>query len=137
MSRGPLKTALWPLQQAIFERLENDPILIEMVTAVYDEVEEGAMMPYVQIGDDTTTPYDTKTDYGENTTLTLHAWSAGPGKAEAKRIMGAMLQAITAAPIVLTGGFTVEGIEREFLETFNDGQAYHGVCRFRVYIKQN
>lgn len=137
MNRGPLKTALWPLQQAIYERLANDPILTEMVTAVYDEVEEGAIMPYVQIGDDTTTPNDTKTDYGEQTTLTLHAWSGGPGKAEAKRIMDAILQAITAEPLQLIGGFTVEGIEREFLETFNDGQSYHGVCRFRVYIKQN
>jgi hypothetical protein len=135
VSRGPLKTALWPLQQAIYNRLANDPILTQMVTAVYDEVEEGAIMPYVQIGDDTTTPYDTKTDYGEQTTLTLHAWSAGPGKSEAKRIMGAILQAITAAPLTLEG-FTIEEIKREFLETFNDGQAYHGVCRFRVYIKQ-
>jgi hypothetical protein len=136
MSRGPIKSALWPLQQAIVSRLESDTILMAMITAVYDEVEEGAVMPYVSIGDDTTNPYDTKTDYGEDTTLTLHAWSAGPGKTEAKKIMDAVLQAITAAPIELTGGFKVDGIEREFLETFNDGQAYHGVCRFRVYIKQ-
>lgn len=135
MTRGPLKTALWPLQQAIFARLTNDAILSNMITAVYDEVEEGALLPYVQIGDDTINPYDTKTNYGEDATVTLHAWSAGPGKTEAKRIMDAILQAMTGNPLVVEG-FTVEGVEREFLETFNDGQAYHGVCRFRVYIKQ-
>lgn len=137
MNRGTLKTALWPLQQAIYERLKNDTILSAMITDIYDEVEEDALLPYVQIGNDTTNPYDTKTEYGEETTLTLHVWSAGPGKTATKRIMDAVLSAITKAPLILTGGFTVEGIEREFLETLNDGQVYHGVCRFRVYIKQN
>lgn len=133
--RGTLKTALLPLQEAVFERLNNDVILMEMVTDVWDEVEEGAMLPYVQIGDDTTNPNDTKTSYGEDTTFTIHAWSAGPGKTEAKRIMDAVLQALTKEPLVIPG-FKFEGLTREFLETFGDGQAYHGVCRFRVYIKQ-
>lgn len=135
--RGNLKTASWPLQQAIFQRLDNDSILSNMINGVYDEVEEGAILPYIQFGNDTINSYDTKTDYGEDTTLTMHIWSAGPGKTEAKRIADAMLQAITSAPLTLSGGFTVEGIEREFLEFLEDGQAYHGVCRFRVYIKQN
>lgn len=135
MSRGPLKSALWPLQQAIFARLSNDPVLMGMVTAVYDEVEEGAILPYVQIGDDTTNPYDTKTNYGEDTTVTIHAWSEGPGKSQAKQIMNVILQSMTSNPLIVPG-FVVEGIEREFLETFGDGQAYHGVCRFRIYTKQ-
>jgi hypothetical protein len=134
--RGPLKTALLPLQKAIYLRLKNDSILKTMVNEVYDEVEEGALLPYIQIGNDTVTSYDTKLDYGENTTLTINVWSAGPGKTEAKVIMDAILSAITATPIILTG-FTLEGIEREFLEVFKDDQVYHGVCRFRVYTKQN
>lgn len=137
MSRGILKSSSWPLQQAIYSRLKTDPTLSTMVTDVFDEVDEGAFLPYIQLGNDTINPYDTKTDYGEQTTLTTHVWSAGPGKTETKKIMDAVLNAITFAPLVLTGGFTVEGIEREFLETLQDGQVYHGICRFRVYIKQN
>lgn len=125
------------MQQAIYAKLKNDSILSTMISDVFDEVEEGALLPYVVIGDDTTIGNDTKTDYGEQTTLSIHTWSAGPGKTETKKIMDAVLNAITFTPLVLSGGFTVEGIEREFLETFNDGQVYHGVCRFRVYIKQN
>jgi hypothetical protein len=128
MTRGRLETALEPLQKAMFSKMEED--------VIFDEVEEGTALPYVQIGDDTTNPYDTKTNYGEETTVTLHAWSAGPGKIEAKRIMGAMLGALTASPLIVPG-FTVDGIEREFIEVFGDGQVYHGVCRFRIYIKQN
>jgi hypothetical protein len=140
--RGTLKTALWPLQKAVFERLAQDPIIKTMVGVdeeenahVYDEVKEGAQLPFITIGDDTVNPYDTKTYYGEDLTLTLHTWSAGPGKTETKRIMDAVLQAITAMPLIIPG-FSVEGIEREFLETLNDGEVYHGICRFRVYIKQ-
>jgi hypothetical protein len=140
--RGTLKTAAEPLQKAIFARLAQDPIIQTMVGVdeegnahVFDEVKEGAQLPFIHIGDDTTNPYDTKTYYGEDSTITLHAYSAGPGKLEAKRIMNAILQALTSAPLIIPG-FTVEGIEREFLETLNDGEVYHGICRFRVYIKQ-
>jgi hypothetical protein len=107
-----------------------------MVNGIYDEVKEGAMLPYVQIGDETNTPYDTKTSYGDDVTVTLHAWSAGPGKVEAKRIMNAIAQAMTNAPLDLSGGFECDGLELDFSECFNDGQAYHGVCRFRIYVKQ-
>lgn len=135
--RGKLKTAAWPLQQAIYAQLTSDTVLMSMINGVYDEIEEGSILPYVQIGNDTTNPYDTKTDYGEETTLTMHVWSAGPGKTETKRIMDAMLQALTSDPLTLSNGFIVEGFEREFLEFLQDAGAYHGVCRFRVYIKQN
>ena len=135
MTRGTLKTALWPLQKAIYQRLANDPVIKQMVTGVYDEVEKRAKLPYIQIGDDTVNPYDTKTNYGEQITITLHAWSEGPGKTEIKRIMDAILQALTSAPLTIPG-FTVEGVEREFLETLSEDRAYHGICRFRVYIKQ-
>lgn len=134
--RGPLKTSIWEVQKAIYNRLSNDPILLSMVSGVYDEIPEGTSFPYVQIGDDTISPYDTKTNYGENITVTLHAWSMGPGKTEAKQIMNVILQAITANPLTVTG-FTITGVEREFLEVFYDGLAYHGVCRFRIYTQQN
>jgi hypothetical protein len=133
-----VKTALRPLQQAIFQQLNNDTNLKPMIKGVFDQVPEGTSLPYVQIGDFTNNPYDTKTDNGEDITLTLHVWSGGPGKTEAEIILDSVLQAMTAAPIVLTGGvFTVDGIRREFVQVFNDGQAQHGVCRFRIYIKQN
>lgn len=130
-----IKTALEPLQRAIVARLTNDPIVNTTITAVYDEVEQGAVLPYVQLGDDTVNPYDTKTSYGEDVTVTLHCYTAGPGKVNAKRIMDVVLQSLTATPLQVEG-FTVEGMRREFLEVYEDGGAYHGVCRLRVYIKQ-
>lgn len=136
MSRGAKKLSLLHVQGAVFERLSNDYILSAMVNGVHDELKQDLKLPYVQIGDDTNTPYDTKTNYGDEATVTLHAWSAGPGKTEAKRIMAALTEALTSKPLELPEGFQFDGLELEFSECFNDGQAYHGVCRFRIYVKQ-
>lgn len=130
-----INTALEPLQRAIYTRLINDAQLTSMINDVFDYVSEGTALPYVTLGDDTVNKYDTKTDKGEDLTITLHCWSAGPGKVEAKQIMNAVLQAMTKEPLVVEG-FNCEGVEREFLEVYQDETVYHGVCRFRIYIKQ-
>ncbi|AKU43351.1 tail protein [Bacillus phage Silence] len=134
--RGKLKTALLPMQIAVFQRLENDIVLKGMVNGVFDEVPEGTPLPFVKIGDDTVNPFDTKTSYGEEATLTLLVYDNGPGKTNAKRIMDVVLQAMSAEPLVLTGGFTVDSVEREFLEVTSDGVVTQGVCRFRINIRQ-
>lgn len=131
-----VKTALGALQKTIYTRLSTDPNVTGLVTGVFDEVMEGTVLPYVQIGDDTVVPYDSKTEMGEDMTLTLHCWSAGPGKTNAKKIMDAVLQSLTATPLPIDPGFEVDGIFREYLEVLQDGNVYHGICRFRVYIKQ-
>lgn len=130
-----LDTALDDLQAAVVSRLDADTQIQGLVDGVYDEIPKKAKLPFIQIGDDTVNPYDTKTTNGEDITLTIHAWSGGPGKTEAKSIMRHILRVMTAEPLGLTG-FKVEGIKREFLEVFSDGRAYHGVCRFRVYVRQ-
>ena len=133
--RGPNKSASLPLQKAIYARLSSDPVLKTMVSGVYDDVPQGAKFPYVQIGDETVNPYDTKTNFGEDATVTIHAFSMGPGKVQAKTIMDVVLQSMTASPLTISG-FDVEGVERDFMEVFYDGSAYHGIIRFRIYTKQ-
>jgi len=131
----PIKTALLPLQMAVYDRLSTDPGLNQFVEEVYDHIPQSAKLPFVAIGDDTSNPYDSKTTKGEELTITIDAWSAGPGKTEAKQIMDAVLYALTRDPLEIAG-FDCEGIEREFLEVFRDETVYHGICRFRVYTKQ-
>jgi hypothetical protein len=131
-----VKTALWALQKAIYTRLSTDANVTGLVTGVFDEVLEGTLLPYVQIGDDTVVPYDSKTEIGEDMTLTIHCWSLGPGKTKTKQIMDKVIQSLTAVPLTIDPGFELDGIFREYLEVLQDGDVYHGICRFRVYIKQ-
>lgn len=131
-----VKTALWEVQKSVYSCLIGNAELMGLITGVFDEVKEGAALPYVTIGDDTANPYDSKTTNGEEITITLHCWSLGPGKKEAKLIMNAVLQAITGTQYSIDPSFKIEGVRREMLEVMEDGPGYHGVCRFRFYIKQ-
>jgi Protein of unknown function (DUF3168) len=131
-----VKTALWEVQKTVYSCLAGNAKLMGLITGVFDEVKEGIALPYVTIGDDTANPYDTKTTAGEEITITLHCWSLGPGKKEAKIIMDAVLQALTGSELTIDDNFKIEGIRREMLEVLEDGPGYHGICRFRFYIKQ-
>jgi hypothetical protein len=132
-----IKTALWPLQTAVYTCLTTNADLMSMINGVFDELPGGVKLPYVTIGDDTVNPMDTKTGVGEDITLTMHIWTMGPGKKENKQITDAVLQAITGGNLVFDPGFNLDGVKREFLNIIPDGPGYHGVCRFRFYITQN
>jgi hypothetical protein len=130
-----VKTSLWALQKAVYSKLDTNTELKKAIAEIFDEVPTDAVLPYVMLGDDTVNPYDTKTDNGEDCTLTLHCYSEGPGKTQTKQIMDLVLQALTDSPLTLDN-FEFEGIKREFLNVMQEGNYYHGICRFRVYVKQ-
>lgn len=131
-----MRTALWPLQQALFQRLTEDAALMARITGVHDEVAEETPLPYITLGEDTVSDYSTKTFDGEDITHTLHVWSGYKGKKEAKEILDLALQAIIASPLALAGDFQLEDARREMLEVFKDEDAYHGVMRLRFKITQ-
>jgi hypothetical protein len=134
--RGPLKTASLLLQKAVYKRLSEDTILQTMVSGVFDEVPEGTPLPLVHLGDETINPYDTKTNHGEDNTVMIHVFAPGPGKTLTKQILDVVLQSLTAEPLEIGPGFEFDGLERELIEVSPDEQAYHGVCRFRIYTRQ-
>lgn len=131
-----LKTALWPLQQAIFQRLSNDTALMQKVKGVFDAVEEGQLFPYVTIGEPNMTPFETKSSYGENVPWVLHCWSQYRGKKEAYEILNLMIQALTKESWNVEGfnllQFKIEP-NMQVIEDI-DGQTYHGILRVRFII---
>lgn len=138
MSSKLLKTSLWPLQMALFDRLSNDAALMAKITGVHDTTAPtNAEMPYITLGDDTVNDYSSKTFFGEEITHTLHCWSDYEGKKEAKEILDLMLQALSKEPLTLTPGFTLEGLTRDYMEVLEQGDYSHGVLRLRIKIKQN
>lgn len=131
-----LKTALWPIQQALYTRLSTDTALMQKVTGVYDEVGEGVLFPYVTIGEPTMTPFETKSTYGENVTWVLHCWSQYSGKKQAYEILNLMMQAITKEPFVIDG-FSLLRVNVEpnmQVITDIDGTTKHGILRLRFHI---
>ncbi|MFQ5954710.1 MAG: DUF3168 domain-containing protein [Kiloniellales bacterium] len=124
------------VQTAIYDRLTGDATLMGMVKAVHDQVPEDAKFPYVTIGDDTATDFDTKTETGQELTLTLHAWSRAHGRKEVKDILARIYALLHEQALTITG-FTHVLARFEFTQTFRDpdGLTQHGVARYRVIVQ--
>jgi len=134
-----IQTALWPLQQAIFSRLNNNTALNSKITGVFDFVPQDTPFPYVVIGNPTVSPFETKLSYRENIPWTLHCYSDYRGKKETMEILNLMVQALTKEPWKVEG-FTVNRFNIEpnmrVIPPADVGFPYQGVLNVRFYIEK-
>lgn len=132
-----VKTSLWPLQQAIVQRLESDTALAGKVTGVFDSVGKGTKFPYISIGEPTASPFKTKTTYGEEIVVVLQCWSTYAGKKEAYEVLNLMLQALTKQAWTVEG-FKVQRVQIEpnitVLNPVEEGFPSQGILRMRFFI---
>ena len=63
------------LQKSIFNALDGDSTLQNLVTDVYDFVPENTVFPYVKVGEETSLDNGTKTLQGNEHTLVIHTFS--------------------------------------------------------------
>jgi hypothetical protein len=119
------------IQAAIFARVQA------VGYPTYDHVPQGVDFPYVVVGDDTSTPWDTDTSIGSETTCTIHVWSRYRGRKECKEIMRTLYEALHRADFPIIGGALIE-CQAEFQESFldPDGLTRHGVMRFRLTVDE-
>lgn len=113
-------------------------------SAVYDHVPQAvdsgdsARFPYVVVGDDTAVEWDTDTELGADSTVTIHSYSTYRGLKQTKEIQGAIYDALHRAALAVTGYDTVDCLwemSQSFLEP--DGLVRHGVQRFRVVVQDD
>ena len=132
---------LTPVQTAFYTRLAA-----EVSTATtYDDVpgqSEGMpdeSFPYIVIGEDDSTSWDTDDTLGSVVLCTLHVFSRYEGKKEVKAVMGAVYDALhrQAANLTATGYRFVDCLH-DFSEVVddNDGVTRHGICRYRVTLEK-
>lgn len=120
-----------PVQAAIFSALSAAVSPVK----VYDAVPQNAAFPYLTIGDDTAADAGTKTNQGQEITLTIHAWSQYQGRKEVKELLGKVYDALHEKPLTVPG-FSVSMVRFEYSDSFTDadGKTRHGVARYRVII---
>ena len=122
---------LWPVQKAIYDQIVN-----ECTYPVYDDVPQNTDYPYITIGDDTSTEWDTVDKVGGESTLTVHTWSREAGRREIKKIMSEVYEVLHMHELDVPG-YNVVLCRQEFAESLPveaDGRTRHGVQRFRVII---
>ncbi len=142
------------IEQAIYTKLRADVSLGALLAnsildgdagkAVYDRAPQSnlselasGVFPFVVIGDDTAAEFDDDDTEGQETTLTLHAWSRYAGKKEVKQVLDAIYNALHDKPLTVTGQIVIF-IFFEFMETIADpdGLTQHGVIRFRITTQE-
>lgn len=126
-----MKSPLFPLQKAIYDRLKSS-----LTCPVYDNVPDGAKMPYVTLGEDTAVDWSTKLENGQEVTHTLHIWSDYKGMMETKQLINTIIQILTLTPLQVEGFFVVTA-RLDMVETMRDPEGYrHGIVRFRFKIQE-
>lgn len=138
-------SGLLELQTALYDVLTGDTGLSGLLAtyeggpAVFDgppQVEDpsdNSMFPYVVIGADSASPFDTDTETGMTVTATIDVWSRAEEFAEAKTIMAAIYGLLHRQDFTISG-YTLVGCDLEFEETLRDpdGETRHGVQRYRI-----
>lgn len=130
-----------PLQQAVYARLVSQlsPIKVFDAPPGQPDGRPATDFPYVVVGDDTISPFDTDEAVGASATITLHVWSRYNGNTEAKNIMGQIYTALNRQAGTLSAvGYAFIDSLYEFGDVIKeaDGKTRHGVCRFRITMEK-
>lgn len=132
-----MSAALWPLQQAMYQRAVGDAALGALVSGVFDEVPENQAMPYVSLGTLTSAEADAHNQLGEDIAVIWHVWSAYRGNKQAAQVLAA-LDALFHRKTLTVAGFTQVSVARDQALTVTDPDPdiRHMTVRYRVWLTQ-
>lgn len=126
------------LQYAIYEKLSANALLMSIATGIYDDVpQKTSALPYVTIGEDSFTEWDTDTASGCEAFIEVHTWSDLRGRKEIKAMQNAIKKALHRVELVIDG-YNFIGIDFQSSESFveTDGKTRHGVQVFKVLMDE-
>jgi len=127
------------LQAAVYGALTGDAPLMALVTGVYADPqqvadpESDATFPYVTIGEDVGTAWDTTTDFGSSASVIVDAWSRSHNFTEAKNIGDAIHTALHHQPLTISGADHVMTMVESVTVTRDpDGKTKRAMTQIRV-----
>jgi hypothetical protein len=133
-----VSSAALEVQTAIFAILDADATLSALVTGVFDDVPESYTdFPYVTLGEDVLTEFDTDGLLGFRVSVTIHCWSQYKGQRETKLIQDAIYRALHHIDVTVSGYNMV--LSRQVDQTSErdpDGMTRHGVQTFEILIRE-
>lgn len=126
------------LQEAIFSALSaNAAIVQKRITVRADDSGASREYPYIVVGDDELQNWDTDTELGGDSNVTIHVWSRQPGKKETKEIQGLIYDALHDVELMAAGYkfLPCDWVSsKSFLDA--DGKTRHGVQVFKVFLEK-
>ena len=125
----------FPLQEALYSRLDGDSTLGALITGVYDAVPDDTALPIVVIGPASTSDDGSKTLDARDYIFNVDVWSDYRGMKETKNISQRVYTLLHEHDLSVSGANLIDlrcEFSSEVLE--NDGVTRHGVMRFRAFI---
>jgi len=123
-------------QTAIYTRLSRETPLTKIVKrGIYSDAPKGAKFPYVVIGDDVLTDFDTSTENGAECDATIHTWSHR--LKEVKEVQAKIRNALHNKTLEYQN-YNFEFCFWTQSQSFqdDDGEVFHGVCNYRIFIRE-
>ena len=136
-----MSSASWALQQAVFATLSVSDGIKEIVgdpPRLFDAVPRSSAFPYIVVGEDGESNWDTATEAGSEHTLAIHVWSRAGGRKEIKLAAEAVRQCLDGASLALTGHTLVDlrYLSAQFARD-SDGETFRATVRFRAVTEPN
>ena len=127
------------LQRALYNALTGDVALMALITGVYADVqqpdlpESDSNFPYVVIGQDNLSPFDTKTKLGASALAQIDIWSRQNNLIEAKEVASAIYTALHYQPLTITDAdHVVTMVESQVFSKDPDGHTKRGMVMVRI-----
>lgn len=125
------------LQGAIINRLKADPAVTALVgTRIFDSVPASALFPYISYGPSDALQTDADCINGIDIDVQIDVWSRSPGFPEAKKINGAVRNALHDVDLVLaTNGLVFLEHRQTSTRRDPDGLTSHGIVQLNAFIE--
>lgn len=126
------ESAAWPIDVAVDTAILADAQVSAVLKGdkVYSLVaKQGAMLPYIVLGDSAETAFRTFGRAGNDGALTMHIW--GTDKRQVLTIHAHLVRILDGARLAVAGHEMVRGrVELVTVLADEDGKAMHGVARY-------
>lgn len=129
------------LQQSVYQLLTSSAPLVKAVKGIYDQPPQealednpiAAVFPYIIVGDDKASPWDTDTEQGFEAVITLHIWTRYAGRTENKKIQNLLYNLLHRKTLPVPGYATLPSkfLGNEILLDA-DGLSQHGIMHFQI-----
>lgn len=127
------------LQRALYDDLVSDPVLSALITGIYADVqqpnlpEDDSAFPFVVIGKDNLSPFDTKTDNGASALCQIDVWSRENNLTECKAISSAIYDTLQKGSLTISGAHHIlTRVESMVFSIDPDGHTKRGMVMARV-----
>jgi len=123
------------LQQALYSRLNSDTVIAASVSGVYDTVPEGAVFPYIVVGNFSALDSSTNSSVITEITFDIHAFSRTEGKLVVQQLASQIFELLHDYNLSVSGR-VMSNLKFQSADFFveEDGITYVSVQRFRAIL---